>query len=188
MTAPINLPPLTLLMSDHTTHSLACDVAEALSAANASLYVDDFLAPVYEGLRSMFDMDWKSDMASPTETRKLMLESIDGEATEGDILVSLEKWFNETFGEAQLGKMGLKRMKTNRDLFAYPYLFRDATPTHISSFLADSSLARRDILMVNLVTENPINILAPVLTVNYLTWATTPTVEAVIKSISETCK
>lgn len=187
-TTPIHLPPLTFLMSDHSTAQLAVDVAEALSDTNATLYIDDFLAPIHEGLQSMFDMDWRRDMADPRATNRLMLEALDGESTETDVLISLEKWFNETFGEDQLGKMGLKRMKVNRDLFAYPYLFRDATVKHIQPFLADTSIPRRDILLVNLNTELVLSTVAPVFSIPTLMWATTPDVTTIIKAISETCQ
>lgn len=180
-TAPIHLPPLTFLMSDHTTSSLAVDVAEALSEANNTLYVDDFLSPVYEGLQSMFSIDWKRDMANPRETQRLMLESASGDASENDIIVSLEKWFNETFGEAQLGKMGLHRMKTNREMFSYPYLFRDATPKHIEPFIADMSIARRDMLMVWLTPYRPDQ--QQPANVTMLTWATPPLLDQAITAI-----
>jgi hypothetical protein len=184
-TAPIHLPPLTLLMSDHTTSQLAIDVAEELSLRNASLYVDDFLTPIHEALQSMFDLDWKRDMANPRESNRLMLESLSGEDSERDVIVSLEKWFNETFGEAQLGRMGLKRMKINRELFDYPYLFRDATPKHIQPIIADSSIPRRDILMVFLSSPLGIVVGFP-FDIKCLSWTDyTPTVDVVIDAISK---
>lgn len=187
-TAPIHLPPLTFLMSDHTTATLAIDVAEVLSSLNHTLYIDDFIAPVANGLQAMFDIDWARDMADPKQTNRLMLESIDGESTEHDMLVSLEKWFNENFGERQLGKMALNRMRVNRETFDYPYLFRDATPTHIQAFIADTSIPRRDMLIVNLLPTLPLALVGQVFNIQLLTWDTIPTIDKVVQSISEHCR
>lgn len=185
-TAPIHLPPLTFLMSDHSTATLAVDVAEVLSSLNHTIYVDDFLAPIENALQSMFDLDWGRDMGNPRDTHRLMLEATDGESTERDIMVSLEKWFIETFGEEQLGKMGLKRMKINRELYQYPYLFRDATPIHIRPFLADTSIARRDILMVDLTATR--GLIGPVFNVTSLAWDTVPTLDQVTLAIEGACR
>lgn len=185
-TAPIFLPPITFLMSDHTTASLSIEVAEALSLRNASLYVDDFLSPIYNGLQGMFELNWMRDLADPKETNRLMLESITGEATEQDILVSLERWFIDTFGELQLGRMGLHRMKTNREMFAYPYLFRDATPKHLQPFIADPSIPRRDMLIVwltsNLATSPSI------FDAKSISFATPPSVDVVVGAINEAAR
>lgn len=185
--APIHLPPVTFLMSDHATSTLAVDVAQKLSDTNATLYVDDFLAPIYEGLQSMFSIDWKRDMGDSKDTNRLMLEAADGESSEGDIIVSLEKWFNETFGEAQLGKMGLQRMKVNRDMFDYPYLFRDATPVHMQPFLADDSIPRRDILMVDLSGSRH-RIVGSVFNVTTIAWDTIPTLDQALAAIEGACR
>lgn len=182
-TTPVHLPPLTFLMCDHTTAQLAVDVAEVLSSLDGTLYVDDFLAPIHQGLQSMFDIDWQRDLADPKNNQRLMLESASGDASERDILVSLEKWFNETFGEPQLGLMGLKRMKVNRDLFAYPYLFRDATPRHIAPFIADASIARRDMLMVWLTPYRPDQ--SQPANVTMLTWTTPPLLDQAVLAITE---
>jgi len=157
MHPPSSLPPFIFLLSDHTTRTLACDVAERLSEIDSHVYIDDFLAPVYDGFAAMFDMDLKRDFARPRETDKLMLEAI-SESTESDIIVSLEKWFIETFGEAQLGRMALKRALEVRENFDHTIVFRDATQRHLEAF---AHIALRDKILVAITSvwsvENHIN-------------------------------
>jgi hypothetical protein len=137
--------PFTFLVSDHATHKLACEVAELLSVANDGVFIDDFLAPVQDGLSAMLGLDMKRDLGDFSSTNRLVLEALK-ESTERDLIVSLEKWHIETFGEDALGKLAYKRALDNRTMYEYAYVFRDATTIHVKPFL--ENLRSRDMLFV----------------------------------------
>jgi hypothetical protein len=144
---PASLPPFTFLMSDHTTHKLACEVAALLVAESDLVYIDDFLAPIQNGLSALLDVDWKRDLGDFTTTNRLVLEA-KVESTERDLIVSLEKWFNETFGDDRLGKLALKRALDHREMYEYSYVFRDATRVHVKPFI--DRIKPRDMMIVYL--------------------------------------
>lgn len=129
---PPSLPPYIFLMSDHTTAKLAAEVADALSTKYPHVYVDDFLAPIYEGFAAMFELDWKRDMGNPDEVNRIFLPA--GEQTERDIIVSLEKWFIEQFGEKALGMSARQRCDARNEMADYVTVFRDATAKHLEGF------------------------------------------------------
>lgn len=131
---PNSLPSYIFLVSDYETQQLAVDVAEALQAANNTVYIDDFLAPIHEGLRAMLELDNRRDLASPSNTNRLVVEA-DGTQTERDLIMSLEAWFNCQFDPQYLGKLGYKRAVDNHANFEYSILFRDATEEHVKMFL-----------------------------------------------------
>ncbi len=147
MKPPVSLPPFTFLMSDHTTRQLACDVAEELSKIHDGVYVDDFLLPIHDGLAAMMELDMKRDLGSPRNTNRLVTEAVK-ESTEQDLIVSLEKWHIETFGEHHLGQLAFKRAMDNRANYEYSYVFRDATVKHLDAF---KSLAPRDMYRMHLL-------------------------------------
>ena len=131
--SPPTIPPYIFLMSDHTTRQLAVDVAEALSAKYPSVYVDDFLAPVHEGFAAMFELDWKRDMGNPKVTTEQFSVQAGGQ-TENDIIVSLEKWFIDEFGDKMLGHFARQRSDARNVMADYITVFRDATPKHLEGF------------------------------------------------------
>lgn len=131
--APPSLPPYIFLMSDHTTRQLAVDVAEALSDKYPTVFVEDFLAPIHEAFITMFDLDWKRDMGNYFENNRQFLSSKHGE-TEQDLIVSLEAWFIDRFGETELGKMARQRSDARNAMADYITVFRDATTQHIDAF------------------------------------------------------
>lgn len=131
---PVTLPPYIFLLPDRDTQQLAVDVADTLQAVNNTVYIDDFLAPIHEGLRSMLDLDNRRDLASPSSTNRLVVES-EGGQTEQDLIHSLERWFNEEFDDHYLGKLGYKRAVDNHTNYGYTILFRDATEQHVKSFV-----------------------------------------------------
>lgn len=139
--------PFTFLVSDHTTHKLACDVAELLVEANDGVFIDDFLAPVQDGLSAMLGLDMKRDLGDFSSTNRLVLEALK-ESTERDLIVSLEKWHIEIFGEEALGKLAYKRALDNRSMYEYAYVFRDATAIHVKPFM--ENIKGRDMLFVPL--------------------------------------
>jgi len=98
-------------LADQHTRQLAVDVADALTMANNTVYIEDFMAPIHEGLRAMLELDMRRDLASPSETNRLVVET--GEHTEADLIVSLERWFNNNFDEYFLGKLGHRRAVDN---------------------------------------------------------------------------
>lgn len=142
-----SLYPYTFLMSDHETHKLACEVAELLSNTNDTVFVDDFLAPVQDGLSAMLGLDMKRDLGDFSATNRLVLEALK-ESTERDLIVSLEKWYIDTFGAERLGELALKRALDNRAMYEYSYVFRDATSIHVKPFM--ETIPRRDMLFVHL--------------------------------------
>lgn len=136
------LPPYIFIMSDHESRQLACDVAELLSRENNMVLVDDFLAPIYEGLGSMFELDWKRDLGVPINSNRLLLPALK-ESTEGDMIKDLERWFIERFGPFALGQMALARAAENREVADYSVVFRDATPEHLKAFWETPSLVQK---------------------------------------------
>lgn len=145
----LSLPPFTFLMSDHSTHQLACDVAELLSVNNEMVLIDDFLAPIADGLSAMFELDWKTDRCVPANVNKLLLPALK-ESTEGDAMKNLEAWFISQFGPRALGTMARTRSLENREVADYAIVFRDATPTHLEGFWGRPLIALRDMLIVHL--------------------------------------
>lgn len=131
---PVTLPPYIFLLPDRDTQQLAVDVADTLQAVNNTVYIDDFLAPIHEGLRSMLDLDNRRDLASPSSTNRLVVES-EGGQTEQDLIHSLEGWFNDQFDEHYLGKLAYKRAVDNHENYGYTILFRDATEAHVKAFI-----------------------------------------------------
>lgn len=149
--SPPTLPPYIFLLSDHTTRQLAVAVAEALSAKYPSVYVDDFLAPIHEAYLAMFELDWKRDIGNPkVTTEQFSVE--DGGHTAQDLIVSLEKWFIEQFGETKLGKMARQRSDARNAMADYITVFRDATSAHLNGFFPGAVIADRDNRIVNLNT------------------------------------
>lgn len=144
---PVTLPPYIFLLPDRDTQQLAVDVADTLQAVNNTVYIDDFLAPIHEGLRSMLDLDNRRDLASPSSTNRLVVES-EGGQTEQDLIHSLERWFNEKFDEHYLGKLAYKRAVDNHTNYGYTVLFRDATEAHVKQFL--NSIGWSKLLFVQL--------------------------------------
>ena|SRR5882757_4226314 len=130
---PSKLPSFIFLLADQHTRQLAVDVADALTMANNTVYIEDFMAPIHEGLRAMLELDMRRDLASPSETNRLVVET--GEHTEADLIVSLERWFNNNFDEYFLGKLGHRRAVDNVTHFDYTVLFRDATEAHLKKFI-----------------------------------------------------
>lgn len=131
---PNSLPSYIFLVSDYETQQLAVDVAEALQAANNTVYIDDFLAPIHEGLRAMLELDNRRDLASPSNTNRLVVEADDTQ-TERDLIMSLERWFNRKFDGQYLGKLAYKRAAANVANYDYSVLFRDATEQHVRPFI-----------------------------------------------------
>lgn len=165
---PVSLPPYTFIMCDHRSHPLSCAIADALTESNDTVYVDDFLAPIHEGLSAILDLKIDRDLGVPDKTDRLVLPTLLGE-TEADLIVSLEKWYNYHFGECALGVLALKRARDNRELADYSIVFRDATPKHVLAFL-NSNIPRRDMFFIHLemmisigggVKELPIALAAP---------------------------
>lgn len=145
MTPPsalLSLPPYTFIMSNHATRELACSLAEELGKDAIGVFIDDFLAPIHNALAAMFDVDWKTDLA----TSPVIVPNHDT----GDLIKDLEAWFTSQFGEEKLGQLALARSKEARETYEYSFVFRDATPSDVSAFLQDTSIARRDMLIVNL--------------------------------------
>lgn len=138
---PNSLPSYIFLVSDYETQQLAVDVAEALQAANNTVYIDDFLAPIHEGLRAMLELDNRRDLASPSNTNRLVVEADDTQ-TERDLIMSLEAWFNGKFDEQYLGKLAYKRAAANVANYDYSVLFRDATEEHVKPFLDQVAWSR----------------------------------------------
>ena len=151
---PITLPPYTFIMCDHQSHALSCQITEALVESNNTVYVEDFLAPIHEGVSAILGLGINRDLGAPDETNRLVLPTLLGE-TESDLIVSLEKWYNSHFGEAALGALALKRARDNRELADYSIVFRDATPKHVLAFL-NSNIARRDMLFIHLGTTQQV--------------------------------
>lgn len=96
----------------------------------------------------MFELDWKRDLGMPTNTNRLLLPALK-ESTEGDIIVSLERWFIEQFGPRTLGQLARARALENREVADYAIIFRDATPTHIEAFL-EGPIAKREMFFLHL--------------------------------------
>lgn len=149
---PPSLPPYTFLMSDHTTRQLACDVAEELSQLNHTVYIDDFLTPIHDALAAMLELDMKRDLGSPSNTNRLVLETVE-ECTEQDLINSLERWHIKRFGEDALARIALKRAQYNRANFDYSYVFRDARPIHVEAF---NSIPARDKYIVPLTVDDTV--------------------------------
>jgi len=145
---PITLPPYTFIMCDHRSRTLACQITEALIETNDTVYVDYFLAPIHEGLSALLGLGVERDLGVPANVDRLALPALN-EATEGDLIVDLEKWYNYHFGEAALGALALKRARENRELADYSIVFRDATPKHVLAFL-NSNIAKRDMFFIHL--------------------------------------
>jgi hypothetical protein len=145
---PITLPPYTFIMCDHRSHALSCQITEALVESNDTVYVDDFLAPIHEGVSAILGLGIDRDLGVPATVDRLVLPTLTGE-TEADLIVSLEKWYNEHFGECALGVLALKRARDNRELADYSIVFRDATHKHVLAFL-NSNIPKRDMLFIHL--------------------------------------
>lgn len=131
---PATLPPYIFLLPDYDTQQLAFEVAAALQEANETVYVDDFLSPIHEGLRSMLELDNRRDLANPSDTDRLVVEAY-GTQTERDLIVSLERWWINIFDPQYLGKLGYKRAVANHSHYDYTILFRDATEEHVKVFI-----------------------------------------------------
>ena len=149
-----SLPPFIFLMSNHETNQLAADVAEALSHRYPEVFVDDFLAPIHEGLSAMFELDWKRDMGNPTMVGP----------TERDQIVSLEKWFIDEFGLHRLGQMALARCNDRNETADYVTVFRDATEPHLEGFDPDDSMSDRQFKIVHLKPEHTVDYIMSILT------------------------
>lgn len=146
----LSLPPYTLIMSDYETRQLACDVTELLSEEVPHVLAMDFLAPVYDAIAAMFELDWKRDLGTPANTNRLLLDALQ-ESTEGDVIKDLERWFIDKFGPYALGNMTRERALANNEVADYCHVFRDSTPEHTTGFLGPlAKIARRDCLFVHL--------------------------------------
>lgn len=144
-TAPLSLPPYTFIMSDHATRELTCSLAEELGKVASGVFIDDFLAPIHNALSAMFDADWKSDLGSHQNTQMRLADK-----TVHDLTIDLEAWFTSQFGEEKLGQLALARSKESRETYEYSFVFRDATPSDVRTFFSDESIAKRDMLIVDL--------------------------------------